>query len=124
VNEEFRDYYYNFGLAVVSLYNESPSNLSDYKPIIKKYIKEYFREVMKVPCTFKVEIDYFETTSEDTKVSSFLPNDDVVYKEFVIRCKLSLDINDNNRIKITNPSKYQYMRDNESQFLKKFVHIT
>lgn len=109
-------------MVVIDLYEQPPSELSEYKSIIEPYIRNYFKVVMKIPYDFYVSVDYFETSGENTNVSSFIP-ENAVYKEFVIRCKLSLTISDNNRLKITNPSKYQNMRDSESHFLKKFVHI-
>ena len=123
MNEEFRHYYYNFGMTIVSIHETASSDISEYKPLIQEYIQEYFRKVMQIPCAFKVQVDYFESSKDNATVTSYIPTDDTVYKEFVIRCKLLITVHDNNRLKITNPSKYEYMRDNESQFLKKFVHI-
>lgn len=122
IDEKFRSYYYNFGFVVVALYEQAPYELSEYKSIIEPYIRNYFKIVMKIPYDFYVSVDYFETSGENTNISSFI-SEDAVFKEFAIRCKLLLTINDNNRMKITNPSQYQYMRDSESHFLKKFVHI-
>ena len=125
MSDEYRDYYYNFGLVIVSIYEASESDLSTYKELIEEYIREYFNDVMKVPFPYKVCVDYFERTAEDSSIvsKSYGSSPDTTYKEFVIKCKLSLSINDNNRLKITNPSKYDYMREYESQFLKKFIHV-
>ena len=107
------------------MYDESASDLSTYKEIIDKYIREYFNDVMKVPCPYKASVDYFEKTSDELSFisKSYGSSADILYREFFIKCKLSLTVNDNNRLKITNPSKYEQMRDRESQFLKKFIHI-
>lgn len=110
-------------MTIVSIHETASSDISEYKPLIQEYIQEYFRKVMQIPCAFKVQVDYFESSKDNATVTSYIPTDDTVYKEFVIRCKLLITVRDNNRLKITYPSKYKYMRDIESQFLKKFVHI-